>query len=73
MGKKIVEEIDPTGWMLENDVANFVLLHQKEVLYMCMVSYVSFSVLITMVIVYLTYLHCLFIISISVGIHVLAR
>ena len=24
--------------MHDNDVANFVLLHQKEVLYMCMVS-----------------------------------
>jgi len=41
MGKKIVEEIDPTGWMLSNDIATFLLLHQKEVLYMCMVSYVS--------------------------------
>ena len=39
MGKsKIEEPVDGTAWMLDNDVANFVLLHQKEVLYMCMVS-----------------------------------
>ena len=39
MGKgKIIEEVDPTAWMLDNEVANFVLLHQKQVLYMCMVS-----------------------------------
>ena len=30
--------VDPTSWMIDNDVANFLLLHQKEVLYMCMVS-----------------------------------
>ena len=40
MGKKAPEPIvDPTGWMLDNDVANFLLLHQKEVLYMCMLGY----------------------------------
>ena len=39
MVKKVEEVvIDLTAWMLDNDVANFVLLHQKEVLYMCMVS-----------------------------------
>ena len=38
MVKKIEEVADSTAWMLDNDVANFVLLHQKEVLYMCMVS-----------------------------------
>eukprot|EP00577_Skeletonema_sp_RCC1716_P017694 CAMPEP_0113391448 /NCGR_PEP_ID=MMETSP0013_2-20120614/10722_1 /TAXON_ID=2843 ORGANISM="Skeletonema costatum, Strain 1716" /NCGR_SAMPLE_ID=MMETSP0013_2 /ASSEMBLY_ACC=CAM_ASM_000158 /LENGTH=247 /DNA_ID=CAMNT_0000274705 /DNA_START=41 /DNA_END=784 /DNA_ORIENTATION=- /assembly_acc=CAM_ASM_000158 len=31
--------VDPTGWMVDNDVANFLLLHQKEVLYMCMLGY----------------------------------
>lgn len=41
MGRaKVIEEsVDPTAWMLDNDVANFVLLHQKEVLYMCMLGY----------------------------------
>mmetsp|Transcript_39036 Transcript_39036/g.82091 ORF Transcript_39036/g.82091 Transcript_39036/m.82091 type:complete len:246 (-) Transcript_39036:121-858(-) len=40
MGKKVVEEIiDPTAWMLENDFSDFVLLHKKEVLYMCMLGY----------------------------------
>jgi len=40
MGKPKVEEpVDGTAWMLDNDVANFVLLHQKEVLYMCMLGY----------------------------------
>ena len=38
MVKKVEEVADSTAWMLDNDVANFVLLHQKEVLYMCMVS-----------------------------------
>lgn len=38
--KQIVEEIvDPTGWMLDNDLANFLLLRQKEVLFMCMIGY----------------------------------
>mmetsp|Transcript_22181 Transcript_22181/g.36268 ORF Transcript_22181/g.36268 Transcript_22181/m.36268 type:complete len:248 (+) Transcript_22181:48-791(+) len=31
--------VDPTAWMIDNDVANFLLLHQKEVLYMCMLGY----------------------------------
>jgi len=41
MGRaKVIEEsVDPTAWMIDNDVANFVLLHQKEVLYMCMLGY----------------------------------
>jgi len=40
MAKKVMEEpVDSTAWMLDNDVANFVLLHQKEVLYMCMLGY----------------------------------
>lgn len=30
--------VDPTAWMIDNDVAHFLLLHQKEVMYMCMVS-----------------------------------
>lgn len=30
---------DPTAWMIDNDVASFLLLHQKEVLYMCMLGY----------------------------------
>ncbi len=34
-----VAAVDPTGWMVDNDVADFLLLHQKEVLYMCMVGY----------------------------------
>lgn len=38
--KAAVEEpVDGTAWMLENDIANFVLLNQKEVLYMCMLGY----------------------------------
>ena len=45
MGKaKIEEPVDPTAWMLDNDIANFVLVNQKEVMYMCMVSVpVAFS------------------------------
>lgn len=40
MGRKVIEEsVDPTAWMIDNDVAHFVLLHQKEVLYMCMLGY----------------------------------
>lgn len=42
MGRKgqVTEDpVDPTAWMIDNDVANFVLLHQKEVLYMCMLGY----------------------------------
>lgn len=38
-GKVVAEPADPTAWMLDNDVAEFVLLHQKEVLYMCMLGY----------------------------------
>ena len=40
MGKKNqpVVVVDPTAWMIDNDVAHFLLLHQKEVMYMCMVS-----------------------------------
>ena len=34
-----VAEVDPTGWMIDNDVANFLLLNQKEILYMCMLGY----------------------------------
>ncbi|KAL7542117.1 hypothetical protein ACHAXR_011550 [Thalassiosira sp. AJA248-18] len=40
MGKaKIEEPVDQTAWMLDNDIANFLLFHQKEVLYMCMLGY----------------------------------
>jgi hypothetical protein len=40
MAKKAPEVVvDPTGWMIDNEVANFILLHQKEVLYMCMLGY----------------------------------
>ena len=39
--------VDPTAWMIDNDVSNFLLLHQKEVLYMCMVSVVNFVSLLT--------------------------
>mmetsp|Transcript_16361 Transcript_16361/g.34379 ORF Transcript_16361/g.34379 Transcript_16361/m.34379 type:complete len:250 (+) Transcript_16361:160-909(+) len=35
----VAEPVDPTAWMLNNDVAEFILLHQKEVLYMCMLGY----------------------------------
>eukprot|EP00804_Cyclotella_cryptica_P015304 CCRYP_005415-RA/>CCRYP_005415-RA protein AED:0.06 eAED:0.06 QI:185/1/1/1/0.6/0.33/6/1561/250 len=31
--------VDPTGWMVDNEISNFILLHQKEVLYMCMLGY----------------------------------
>lgn len=38
---KVMEEpmVDPTAWMIDNDVASFLLVHQKEVLYMCMLGY----------------------------------
>lgn len=42
---KVAEEepvVDPTAWMLNNDFANFLLLNQKEVLYMCMLGYTFF-------------------------------
>ena len=39
MGKRQQVTIDPTGWMLDNEIANFLLLNQKEVLYMCMLGY----------------------------------
>ena len=38
--------VDPTAWMIDNDVSDFLLLHQKEVLYMCMVSVVRFVSLV---------------------------
>ena len=71
MGKK-VEEVDPTAWMIDNDIANFLLLHQKEVLYMCMVSYVSpcyNNIAISLSLICIGYIF----ISISVGIYFLAR
>lgn len=30
---------DPTGWILNNEVANFVLMNTNEIKYMCMVGY----------------------------------
>lgn len=41
MGKaKVVEAIvDPTAWMIDNDIADFLLVHQTSVLYMCMLGY----------------------------------
>ena len=35
--------VDPTAWMIDNEVSSFLLLHQKEVLYMCMVSVQRFT------------------------------
>jgi len=72
MGKKIVEEVDPTGWMLSSDIANFVLLHQKEVLYMCMVSLCVSYVAITLQIS-LTLLFLFIFISMIAWIHILTR
>eukprot|EP00956_Cyclotella_meneghiniana_P018486 scaffold30819_cov21-Cyclotella_meneghiniana.AAC.1 len=39
MGRKQQVTVDPTAWMLDNEIANFLLLNQKEVLYMCMLGY----------------------------------
>jgi len=43
MGRKkvVVEEppADPTAWLLDNEFANFVLMHHNEVKYMCMLGY----------------------------------
>lgn len=40
MGKASKEpEFDRTSWMVNSDVAQFLTLHQKEVLYMCMLGY----------------------------------
>lgn len=38
---KIVPEevVDPTGWMLSNALAEFVLMHTNEIKYMCMFAY----------------------------------
>lgn len=30
---------DPTGWLLESDIAQFLLMHTKEIRYMCMLAY----------------------------------
>lgn len=30
---------DPTGWMLTGILAEFLLLHTKEIKYMCMLGY----------------------------------
>lgn len=37
----VVEEpvVDPTGWMLDNSIAEFILLHTIEIKFMCMVGY----------------------------------
>lgn len=34
-----VDVVDPTGWMIANDVADFLLVNKTEVLYMCMLGY----------------------------------
>uniref|UniRef100_A0A7S2MRV2 Uncharacterized protein n=1 Tax=Helicotheca tamesis TaxID=374047 RepID=A0A7S2MRV2_9STRA len=31
--------VDPTGWMVSSDIAQFLLLHSIEVKYMCMLGY----------------------------------
>jgi len=33
---------DPSGWILDNAFADFVLLNRKEMLYMCMLAYTFF-------------------------------
>ena len=33
------EIVDPTAWMIDNEIASFLLLHKAEVLYMCMLGY----------------------------------
>jgi hypothetical protein len=38
-GKQQSVAVDQTGWMIDNEIANFLLLHQTEVLYMCMLGY----------------------------------
>lgn len=45
MGTKNQPVVDPTAWMIDNDVAHFLLLHQKEVMYMCMVRLVAVTTL----------------------------
>lgn len=40
--QKVVEQetpADPTGWMLANTLAEFVLMHTDEIKYMCMFAY----------------------------------
>ncbi|KAG7359923.1 hypothetical protein IV203_035021 [Nitzschia inconspicua] len=42
MGRKKTEEpppSDPTGWILDNEFAHFVLMHSNEIKYMCMLGY----------------------------------
>lgn len=36
---EVEPEVDPTGWILNNEFANFVLFNTNEVKYMCMVGY----------------------------------
>ena len=44
-GKKKVEMVepvmqeDPTGWMLDNPISEFILMHTFEIQFMCMVGY----------------------------------
>ena len=38
-GKVIEEEVDPTGWMLANSFAEFVLFNADAVKFMCMFGY----------------------------------
>jgi len=37
--KLVVESVDPTGWMIANALAEFVLMHTNEIKYMCMLAY----------------------------------
>jgi hypothetical protein len=44
-GKKMTMEpvvevvVDPTGWLLANSIAEFILMHTAEIKYMCMFGY----------------------------------
>jgi len=44
--EKIVEAVimeDPTGWMLENPISEFILMHTFEIQFMCMIAYCFFG------------------------------
>ena len=43
---KVVEEPvleDPTAWMLENPIAEFILMHTFEIQMMCIMAYTFFG------------------------------
>lgn len=34
----VVPDVDPTGWLIANDLAQFMIMHTDEIKYMCMLG-----------------------------------